>query len=197
MITSVSSAEALGFKDSEIFMHPNVIAYYPDPIDSAAFEEMTEAFRKNSNVMMTPLPELKQKSDESLKEDLGKYVPLAAVIIIVVILGTAGAIAIQTLDEMKNYAVMYLCGMKWRRTVLVSLCKVLMLLLAAVVISVGAMMILQKQNISAELGLAFGSRNTYISLALAGAAVACSVLLPVLLLRRSQPAEIMRRIKND
>ena len=197
MITCVSTAEALGFKDSEIFMHPNIIAYYPDHIDSAAFEEMTEAFRKNSNVMMTPLPELKQKSDESLKEDLGKYVPLAAVIMIVVVLGTAGAIAIQTLDEMKNYAVMYLCGMKWRRTVLVSLCKVLMLLLAAVVISVGAMMILQKQNISAELGLAFGSRNIYISLALSGAAVACSVILPVLLLRRSQPAEIMRRIKND
>ena len=197
MITSVSSAKGFGFNDSEIFMHETVIAYYPEHIDDAAYERMTDAFRKDPNMMLTPLSELKEKSDESLKEDLGKYVPLAAVIIIVVILGTAGAIAIQTLDEMKNYAVMYLCGMKWRRTVLVSLCKVLMLLLAAVLISVGAMMILHRQNISAELGLAFGSRNIYISLALAGVAVACSVILPVLLLRRSEPAEIMRRIKND
>lgn len=197
MITSMSSAKSFGFNDSEIFMHETVIAYYPEHIDDAAFERMTDAFRKNFNVAFTPLSELKQKSDESLKKDLGKYAPLAAVVMLIVIVGTAGAIAIQTLDEMKHYAVMYLCGMKWKRSVLINLCKVVILLTVSLLISGSIMSVLQSQNISAELGLSFGRTNLYASLALVGLTVICSVLLPLLLLRRSEPAEIMRRIKND
>ena len=197
MITSMSSAKGFGFNDSEIYMHETVIAYYTEEIDDRAFQRMTDNFRRDSNIIMTPLPELKERADKALKADLGKYMPLAVVVILIVVLGTAGAVAIQALDEMKNYAVMYLCGMKWRRTVIISLCKVLLMLAAAMLLNCGAMVILQSQNIAAELGLAFGKKNIYLSLALAAATVLSSVIVPMILLRRSEPAEIMRRIKND
>lgn len=198
MLTSVSAAESFGFEKSEMPMTSAAVVYYPDPIPEADYDRLTEKLHADGiNVAYTKLSDLKAAAESNLKEDLGKYVPLGVVVMLIVILGTAGAIAIQTLDEMKNYAVMYLCGMKWRRTVLVNLCKVMILLTASLAVSAAVMSILQSQNIAAELGLSFGRTNLYVSLLLIALTLISSVLLPFILLRKSEPAELMRRIKND
>lgn len=197
IIMDETTAARIGLVDEDYPVDFSLIMYFPEEIDEEVFERIQKGFDEDINVAYTPLSVLRQKADDSLAEDLGRYIPLGIVVMIIVLIGTAGAIAIQTLDEMKNFAVYYLCGLKWRETVLISLCKVLMLLAVAGLISGGGMILLQKTSLAASFGLAFNDTNMYISLALVGLTVLSSVALPFILLRRSEPAEIMRRIKND
>lgn len=198
MITSVSAAESFGFEKSEMPMTSSTIVYYPDPIPEADYDRLTDKLQADGmNVGYTKLSDLKAAAESDLKEDLGKYVPLAVVVILIVVLGTAGAIAIQTLDEMKHYAILYLCGMKRKEAVLINLCKVMILLTASLAVSAAVMSVLQSQNIAADLGLSFGRTNLYVSLLLIALTLISSVMLPFILLRKNEPAELMRRIKND
>ena len=197
IITSVSQAERLGLSLGGIYRFSSAMVFFPDRIDTALFAEMENRLASVSGVSLLPVSEINKKAELALRDDYRKYVPLGAVITVIVLLGTAGSIAVQTLDEMKNYAVLYLCGMKWRRTVLISICKVVILLAISLLISGGAMAVLQEHSVSAQLGLVFGRSNLTASLLLALLTLLCSAAMPFVLLRRNEPAEVMRRIKND
>ena len=87
--------------------------------------------------------------------------------------------------------------MKWRRIMLISLCRILLLLTAAAIISGAAMILLQTGSIAAKLGMVFDRKNIYAAAGLAALTVCSSMVMPAVLLRRTSPAEAVRRIKND
>ena len=166
-------------------------------ISEEQFEAEEKRLGTNENAACISLSALHERTENKLEDDRRRFVPLGLISAIVVLIGTAGAIAIQTLKEMKSYAVLYLCGMKWRRIVFISLFKVLIMLAAAGMVTGAVMFFLHSSNIAAGMGMAFNITNLYISLALAALTLFSSILLPFILLRKASPAETIRRIKND
>lgn len=195
LIISERTAEALGIPEDYLSSGAVFIAWFPEPLDDSEYEPLAGFIE--SMGCAVPLKEILRRTDKQLNDDVKRYAPLAVISVIVVIIGTAGAIAIQTLREMKRSAVLYLCGMKWRRIMLISLFRILLLLTAAAIISGAAMILLQTGSIAAKLGMVFDRKNIYAAAGLAALTVCSSMVMPAVLLRRTSPAEAVRRIKND
>ncbi|SDB54009.1 hypothetical protein SAMN02910317_02797 [Ruminococcaceae bacterium FB2012] len=197
MITDQSTADNWGITKDDVGFSVCAIVYYSNPIDNAKLLEMENVLKDNINVSYTPISVLKEKADESLSEDVNKYTPLGIVMIIIVMIGTAGSVAIQTLDELKKYVIYYLCGIKWNRIILISFFRIIVLLLVSALICGTVFINVQSTSIASRFGLYFNETNLYISLALIGLIILSSLILPFILIKRSEPADLMRRIKND
>ena len=197
LIMSSSTAQELKMSKDLLVKTNNSIVVFPNNTNSELLNSEEQRILDLGNVGIVPLSQIRERTENLLNYDYNRYIPLGLITIIVVMIGTAGAIAIQTLKEMKNYAVLYLCGMKWQRIIIISLCKVFIMLVVAFLISSSSMIIMQSTSIAARLGLYFNKTNLYISLALVGLILLSSLALPFILMRRSEPADLMRRIKND
>lgn len=197
LIMSETTAKSVGIPDDSVFAADSIILYYSEDISEEQFMAEEGHLSESGKTSLIRLSTLREQTEKMLSDDYKRYIPLGIISAIVVLIGTAGAIAIQTLREMKSYAVLYLCGMKWHRIIYISLFKVIIMLAAAGTISGTAIFVLQTSSTAAKLGMVFNSINLYASLALAALTLFSSILLPFILLRKASPADTMRRIKND
>lgn len=197
MITDFSGAAKMGLTENDYSLQSGAIVYYPNGIDDETYNRVNKRIMGGIECAATDLGDLNAAVQKALREDRNKYMPLAALALLVMLIGTAGAIAVQALDEMKNYAVYYICGSKWHKLVQINLFKVLLLVMGALVINGAAMVILQTNSIAAKLGLAFGRTNFYASVLITIITVISSIVIPVILFRKNEPVEVMRRMKND
>ena len=196
VIMSRTKSEKLQIDERAMIGNFGAIAYYPDEIKPEEYDEMTKKLIE-AKMSVSRLSGIKEKADSMYAEDLKKYTPTVIVIILIVMMGTAGSAAIQTLREMKKYAVYYLCGLKMRRMILVDVSKTVMLLSSSLLLCGAVLSVLNTNTFSSKFGMVFNYNNLYVTLLLAALTLFSSILLPFILLRKASPVDTMRRIKND
>ena len=180
----------LGYDPSCCARQAGMIIYYPDAADSSDLEQDKALLDQIG--MTRELEDIYSLSVKNLKETEKKYLPLALIVFFVVIVGVVFGMGIRTSGQLKNYAVYYIYGANSYDVFKINLLTDLVLILCSAILSALALFLFEAFGASAGFGLVFRLNNISASLLLIAAVLVMSAILPIGLIRRTRPAELLK-----
>ncbi len=161
--------------------------------DNLTDEEYAELGEKLSRAKgsYAPLSEVYSNSMQYIYEQMYTLFPIAVCIFILTIISTVSISAIYTKRQLRNYAIFYICGARWRTCALRSLknsaitCGIASVL-AAVVLVVGKLTLLKETVIS------FGIWHFAVCAVVIILYLALSMIMPLAVIGSNSPKEVLK-----
>ena len=192
-LISESDYSKLGFNVQEAFKQPGMIVYYPETICDADY--------KSDRVVLDDIGWTRELSDiynmsmDTINDMYRKYIPLAIIIVMIIIVGVVFSIGIQTVRQLNNYSVYYLCGLKWSNTMFINLLCNNILTIFSSILSAIIIFTVDVTGYAAEFGLVFNNINLIASIVLIVIILTVSAIAPMIIVFKQQPAELLRKMK--
>lgn len=139
-----------------------------------------------------PLSSIKYRAELDVKNLLNKYLPIAICAFIVILIGFISCTAVNTLKQMRNYGILFICGMKWSDCTKICSAYTAVIMLCSVCLSVVVFSVCSMFNISANLGLSFELNNIFISAVAILVIFLLNMIIPAFIINRKTPVEIIR-----
>lgn len=139
------------------------------------------------------LSDIKNRAELSVKNLLNKYLPLAICAFIVILIGFISCTAVNTLKQMRNYGILFICGMKWNDCAKICSAYTAVIILCSVCLSITVFSACSMFNISANLGLSFELNNIFISAIVIMTIFLLNMIVPAFIINRKTPVEVIRK----
>lgn len=193
IIMNMSAFKALEIERGYYVTQIGKFIYYPQRVSEDIYQKDYEAMNQGNTLN---IEEINKDTNKMINEDLKKYVPLCILVFTIVLIGVACSMAIQSLYQMKNYGIYYLCGMKWNNAVGICGSCVLIILVISGVLSAVTLKLLILFGVLANLGIVININNLYVSLIMAVLIFVISMIVPFVNINKQTPVNIIRRTKE-
>lgn len=203
IILAKSAYEAVGGKPCPF----TYFIVYDEDISSAdreynkeVIKEITGFQDENSDLypippQFTPLSEIKADTDIYITNSYINILPIVLVVAAIVLIGLIGSVAINTVTQIKNYGIYFLCGSKWSDCFKISLANISIILLFSGVLS-GILLYCSKfVNLNYLIGQVYDWNNLYISLGIIVGMMLLSLIIPFGIIRFTSPVEVIKAKK--
>lgn len=137
------------------------------------------------------LPIFKQNSSDYITEEVNKLLPIFICIFLLTIIITISVNAITTYKEISNFALYYICGMRWKGTMLISLIHAVIQTIFAVFLAVISMIVCSFTNILAATVLEFHPLQIVVCFAMILVNLIFAFIMPFIIIRNNTPKEIL------
>ncbi len=161
-----------------------------DNLSEEDFAELGEVL-KGFEIKSAPLSEVNKNSLEYIYEQMYTLFPIALCIFILTVISAVSINAIYTKRQLRNYAIFYICGARWRTCALKSLkdsaitCAVASAL-CALILFIG------KQSFLKETVISFGIWHAVICVAVISLYLLLSMIMPIAIIGSSQPKDVLK-----
>lgn len=143
----------------------------------------------------TPLSQIKADTDTYITNSYINILPIILVVAAIVLIGLIGSVAINTVTQIKNYGIYFLCGSKWSDCFKISLANISIILLFSGVLS-GVLLYCSKFiNLNYLVGQVYEWNNLYISLGIILAMMLLALIIPFGIIRFTSPVEVIKAKK--
>lgn len=166
------------------------IAYDANP--TAENTTYNEELLKNNYQCGIRLSKIKERTENSINDILKKFIPIAVCTFVVIMIGFMSSTAINTLQQMKNYGTMFLCGMNWNDCIKILFAYNALIMISSVSITSVIFGIFKLMNLSAYLGLSFGMNNIVITAIIILIIILLNLIILSAVVRRKTPVDIIR-----
>lgn len=104
-------------KDKMVTMQLNgpVFVTYDTTVDDSVIESNTEIMKKMTTLSITVLSEMKDNSLDYIFEQIYTLLPILICVLILTLVGAMSISALAAKKQLRNYAVYYICGLKWKQ----------------------------------------------------------------------------------
>lgn len=188
LIMSVSEFAKTGLDN--ISTNFKFILYDANPIaENVAYNEKIIKDNYSAGVALS---DIKYRAELDVKNLLNKYLPLAICAFVVILIGFISCTAINTLKQMRNYGILFICGMKWSDCTKICSAYTSVIMMCSVCLSIAVLSIGNIFNISANLGLSFELNNIFISAIVIMIIFLLNMIIPAFIINRKMPVEIIR-----
>lgn len=137
------------------------------------------------------LPIFKQNSSDYITEEVNKLLPIFICIFLLTNIITISVNAITTYKEISNFALYYICGMRWKGTMLISLIHAVIQAIFAVFLAVISMIVFSFTNILADTVLEFHPIQIAVCFAMILVNLIFAFIMPFIIIRNNTPKEIL------
>ena len=161
-----------------------------DKLTKEQKQQMENAFTERG-ISFKPLSEVNKNSLEYIYEQMYTLFPIALCIFILTVISAVSINAIYTKRQLRNYAIFYICGARWRTCALKSLkdsaitCAVASAL-CALILFIG------KQSFLKETVISFGIWHAVICVAVIALYLLLSMIMPIAIIGSSQPKDVLK-----
>lgn len=166
------------------------IAYDVNP--TAENTIYNEELLKNNYQCGIRLSKIKERTENSINDILKKFIPIAVCTFVVIMIGFMSSTAINTLQQMKNYGTMFLCGMNWNDCIKILFAYNALIMISSISITSIIFGIFKLMNLSAYLGLSFGMNNIVITAIIIFIIILLNLIILSAVVRRKTPVDIIR-----
>ena len=166
------------------------IAYDVNP--TAENTTYNEELLKNNYQCGIRLSKIKERTENSINDILKKFIPIAVCTFVVIMIGFMSSTAINTLQQMKNYGTMFLCGMNWNDCIKILFAYNALIMISSISITSIIFGIFKLMNLSAYLGLSFGMNNIVITAIIIFIIILLNLIILSAVVRRKTPVDIIR-----
>ena len=166
------------------------IAYDVNP--TAENTTYNEELLKNNYQCGIRLSKIKERTENSINDILKKFIPIAICTFVVIMIGFMSSTAINTLQQMKNYGTLFLCGMNWNDCIKILFAYNALIMISSVSITSVIFGIFKLMNLSAYLGLSFGMNNIVITAIIILIIILLNLIILSAVVRRKTPVDIIR-----
>ena len=180
--------------DKQVIMqlNGNVMINYPDSISDEIIENDVRKMKSLNTLRFESSDKMKKNSIEFILSQINGVLPVFICIVILTLVGSASISALSARHQLKNYAVYYICGLKWMNCAWVNFFSSLLCVSASLFLSIGGIFVLQinglLKNTVIELGFFQISGCIAVSLLYIG----FSMILPMRIIGKNTPAQILK-----
>ena len=205
IIMAKSAYKALN--DNKDITYLNCFITYDDSISKADMEynkgimkQITEFQKEHADFYpiapkFTPLSQIKDSMDTYVTNSYINILPIIFVVAAIVLIGLIGSVAINTVTQIRNYGIYFLCGSKWSDCFKISLANISIILLFSGVLS-GVLLYCSKFiNLNYLIGQVYEWNNLYISLGVILAMMLLALIIPFGIIRFTSPVEVIKSKK--
>lgn len=162
--------------------------------DNPTVENIThneQIIKENYNCGVA-LSDIKYRAELSVKNLLNKYLPIAICAFVVILIGFISCTAVNTLKQMRNYGILFICGMNWSNCTKICSAYTAVIMLCSICLSIVVFSVCSMFNISAILGLSFRMNNIFISAFVIMTIFLLNMIVPAFIINRKTPVEVIR-----
>ena len=180
---------------AENYQSHNQIITTASQLTDAQREKNAALFRELGEPQI-PLSVLLERAEDARLENVRKFLPLLVSMLIITMFGILCATAIHTMQDLKQTAVYYLCGMRWRTSLTLTLLQLGILLVLTAGCTGAAWLIATAFGVPAQLGLRFDWNNLGITMILFGLVLPSGCLMPYGITKRVTPTSLLRSART-
>ncbi len=153
--------------------------------------EWNKGFYDSPDIEKEDFHTIRKATEHQLWSRLLVVVPVAVGAFILITFGTVTLTAVDTLIDMKKYAVLYICGMKWTSCVVISIIR------SAITALIGLMIMIFGENIFLLVSrdsyyVSWGLAQIVMCIAIITFFVIASGIMPLFILKKNPPVKVLR-----
>ena len=181
-------------EDKQIVMqlNGNIVVTYSDNTLDEVIAASDRSIKRMHAARSVPTEEMKNNSLKYIFSQIYDLMPIFTCILILTLVGTVSTSALSAKHQRRNYAIYYICGLKWRQCSLVNLFSSLICITISFVISLVLTLVATKTDIMSGTVIELGIWQLLGCLAIALIYVLLSVMLPISIVGRNTPNQVLR-----
>lgn len=133
----------------------------------------------------------KQNSNAYITEEINKLLPIFVCILLLTLIITVSVNAITTYKEITNFALYYICGITWKKTMLISFIHAVIQTVLALFTAIIGMLICSAASLLSNTVLEFHPLQILVCLAMICVNLIFAFIMPFIIIRNNTPKEIL------
>lgn len=180
--------------DKQIVMQlsGNIFVTYPDNASDNVIAEGNRSIKRMHATHAVPTEEMKINSLKYIFSQIYDLMPIFVCIFILTIVGAVSTSALSAKRQLKNYAVYYICGLKWRQCAAVNFFSSLVCVMISFVLSIGAAFTVKITGLLGGTVVELGWWQISGCIAMIGVYMILSIILPLNIIGNNTPNQVLK-----
>ena len=140
----------------------------------------------------TRLDEMKSNSLEYIFSQIYTLFPIMICILIFTLVGTISVNALSAKKQLRNYAVYYICGLKWKQCAMINFISSLISVLTSFILSMIILLVMKHLNFLGNTVVKTGVWQFLVCLILIAVYLLFSIILPLNIIGKTTPSQILK-----
>lgn len=162
---------------------------YIDSIDDETFLSLKDELRKDSYVVK--LEQAKRNTLQEIRETMVEYLPIIIPLFLIGFLGVVCISILNTLKYMRTFAIFFICGMRWKDSILICLSYIAYIILGVLILCIPGYVWIKDLL---DTGGIMAANNYLFTLGALLAVMLLSLVTPFLLIRKEEPIKVLRKV---
>ena len=173
-------------------LNGNVFVTYPDNASSETIENGNQTMKQLHSAYISSTENMKKNSLEYIFSQIYNLMPILVCIFILTLVGAVSTSALSAKRQLKNYAVYYICGLKWRQCAAVNFFSSLTCALISFVLSISAAFIAKTTGILGKTVIELGLWQLSGCIVIILLYVLLSMILPISIIGKNSPNQVLK-----
>lgn len=170
-----------------------VMVKYADTADTDVITKDIKTISANSSIMgLTSMGDIKSRSMRFINEQVYMLLPVIIVLTVLTLVSSVNASALAARHRLRDYAKFYIVGLTWRKCIMVNLLQSIIINEGAAVLTIIGVYFIRNTKLAQEI-MVFGNFWTVAAVAaLAMLNILFSMIMPLIMLSRTSPKELLQ-----
>jgi len=169
-----------------------VFVTYDESVSDYIIRENHSIIKMMMTLNITPLNEMKSNSMKYIFSQMFTLFPILICILILTLVGAVSVSALSAKRQLKNYAVYYICGLKWKQCSMVNLYSSLICVVISFVLSITSIIVIKTTNILGDNVIELGVVQILSCILLVIVYIVLSLLLPLKIIGGNTPNQVLK-----
>lgn len=173
-------------------LNGNVFVTYPDNTSDATIEKGDQTMKRMRAAYSQSTAIMKENSFEYIFSQIYNLMPIFICVFILTLVGAISTSALSAKRQLKNYAVYYICGLRWRQCALINFFSSLTCALISFVLSISAAFIAKVFGILGETVIELGIWQLSGCAIIILLYILLSMILPISIIGKNSPNQVLK-----
>lgn len=173
-------------------LNGNVFVTYPDNTSDATIEKGDQTMKRMRAAYSQSTAIMKENSFEYIFSQIYNLMPIFICVFILTLVGAISTSALSAKRQLKNYAVYYICGLKWRQCAAVNFFSSLICVTISFVLSISAAFIAKVFGILGETVIELGIWQLSGCAIIILLYILLSMILPISIIGKNSPNQVLK-----
>ncbi|MBE6845702.1 MAG: ABC transporter permease [Ruminococcus sp.] len=170
----------------------NVFVTYPDGASPETIERGNQTMKQLHTAYTSSTENMKKNSLDHIFSQIYNLMPIFICIFILTLVGAVSTSALSAKRQLKNYAVYYVCGLKWKQCAAVNLFSSLVSVTISFILSLGGIFIAKAVGILGNTVIEFGIWQIAGCAVIMIIYVLMSIILPLNIIGNNTPNQVLK-----
>ena len=182
-----------GLVDKNVTMQLSGLVFvtYSKDISDEILESNNNTMKKMMTLNITPLNEMKANSMNYIFSQIYTLFPILICILILTLISAVSISALSAKNQLKNYAVYYICGLKWKQCVMINFYSSLVSVIFSFIMSIIPIFVMKLTG-AGETVIDFGIWQFISCVLIMLLYIILSLILPISIIGKNTPNQILK-----
>lgn len=173
-------------------LNGNVFVTYPDSTPPEVIEKGNQAMKQLHSAYTSSTEDMKENSLEYIFSQIYDLMPIFICVLTLTLVGAVSTSALSAKRQLKNYAVYYICGSKWKQCALVNFWSSFISVMSSFVLSIGGIFIAKALGILGNTVIEFGIWQMSGCAVIIVIYILLSIILPLNIIGNNTPNQVLK-----